>query len=235
MTIDFDIGGGLIRSLELMGEAAADIGKPLRQWAADKRKDAKARIESGEGMPPLSPATLEKRQRTGTSKITKHGNIRAGYSKYLDREAKRMRGLIAWAQNRYLGLGRFAMPADIKAKAARWQKRLENLNKQIARAQDTEYQDRKIGKTVFDRKGTKRLAKLPGSIRTWVKAGKDGRGSAVVYSRAGIIGKIHNDGGPAGNGAQIPACNYLRVTSKDVDNLTKRLVEHGVTVLEERR
>lgn len=235
MTIDFDIGGGLIRSLELMGEAAADIGKPLRKWAADKRKDAKARIESEEGMPPLSPATLEKRQRTGTSKIAKHGNIRVGYSKYLDREAARMRGLIAWSKRRYLGLGRFAMPADIQAKVARWSKRLDNLNKQIVRAQDTEYQDRKIGKTVFDRKGTKMLPRLPGSIKTWVKAGKDGRGSAVVYSRAGIIGKIHNDGGPAGNGAQIPARRFLELTSKDVDSLTKHLVEHGVTVLEERR
>jgi hypothetical protein len=129
--LEFHLEGGLIESLELMGERAADPGPPLRKWGTYKRKEVKALIQSEEGFAPLASSTLLKRQRSRTGRVTRHGHLRSAYAKRLDARSKRIQGLIAWSQRRYLGLGRVLGPsAGIQKKVARWQKELEAINPQ---------------------------------------------------------------------------------------------------------
>lgn len=226
MMIGFELEGGLIESFEAMTERAEDLGPPCRAWGAYKRKEVKARIEAVSL--PLAESTLQKRRQTGTSTVTKHGEIRASAARRLDARGKRIDGLLAFYRKKYL----VHTPWDVQQKIDRLQKQRAAINRALVRSQETGYAERRIGKTLAERKGEKRFPKLASTIRMQVVA-KGGAAHVVVRSTAGVIGKVQNDGGAVGNGASVPATNFMSLTSTDVEVFKRLLIEHGIGVLTE--
>lgn len=220
---------GLVHTLELGVERIEDLKPPLREMGAVLRKEAKEMIRTGQGLPPLAPATLARRLQTGTSRITKHGDLRASYAVAIDRQSKRLFGLEKWAKNRYFGIGKYALPDDVKVKLARHRAKLEKLNKQLVRAQEQGYQERKTGKSVAKRRGTTRLGqRFAASISTKVLV-HGASGTLIVYSKI-KWSAVQNDGGAVGNGATVPACHFLVLRREHLDRFAHILVKHGLGV-----
>lgn len=250
MKIGFALEGGLLESLDIAEVRAEDLGPPCRAWGAYKRKQVKEKINSGEGIPPLAESTLEKRRSTGTSTVTRQGKLRTGAARRLDAKGKRIDGLIKHYEESFgqrqtaagVGLARrsggtgaiTALPPDVQRKVDRLRKQRAAINRQLVKSQETAYADRKIGKTVAEKKGEKRFPKLAATIRAEVEA-KGTRASVTVRSAAGIIGKVQNEGGPVGNGAEVPETDFLVLTSKDVEVFAEKLIDHGVSVFKEER
>lgn len=228
MNITFDLGGGLLESLEILEDRVNDIGPPLRRWGAWKRGLVKDLIASGQ-FAPLAASTLRKRLNTKTGRITKHGTIRASYLKRLDARTKRIKGLIAWAERKNQ-LHR----ASIQKKIASWKKQLESLDRQLRKAQESTFSDRSSGKSVADVKGTTPFPKLGTTIRMKVTA-KGAQGACAVGSAAGVIGKIHNEGGTAGHGAVEPPRTFLKLTAQDIKEAKRLLVMYGIAPFTEAR
>lgn len=228
MKLDFELEGGLMQSLEVLATRAEDLKAPCAKWGGYKRKQVKEKIESGEGMPPLAESTLKKRRRTGTSAITRHGELRAGVARRLDARGKRIDGLLQFYRERYTTY----VPLDVQQKVARLQARRESINRGLVKAQETAYADRKIGRTQLEARGDKRFPKLASTIRMKVIA-KGTSGTVIVRCAAGVIGKTHNEGGPVGNGAEVPSTSFIVLTSKDIEVFKRLLIDHGVSVLSE--
>ena len=83
-----------------------------------------------------------------------HGALRVSLADKLDRQSKRLVALEAWAKKRYYGFGKYVMPADVVKKLARHRAKLERLNKQITKINETDYAERKGSKSVAARRGT---------------------------------------------------------------------------------
>lgn len=248
MKIGFELQGGLLETLDIAEARAEDLGPPCREWGARKRKRVKEAINSGEGLPPLAESTLAKRRRTGTSQITRHGHLRAGVARRLDARGKRIDGLIRHYEESFgrrhaaagVGLARrrggtgavTVLPPDVQKKVDRLRAQREAINRQIVRAQETHYADRKIGKTLLEKKGDKRFPKLASTIRMTVVA-KGAQGTVIVRCAAGIIGKVQNEGGPVGNGAEVPETDFLVLTSEDIEDFKGLLIKHGISIFEE--
>lgn len=247
MKINFTLGGGLLETLDIAETRAEDLGPPCRSWGGYKRAQVKAKIESGD-LPPLAESTLQKRRRTGTSKITRQGHLRAGVARRLDARRARIDGLIRHYEESFgqrqtaagVGLARrrggtgaiTALPPDVQKKVDRLRAAREAINRQLVKAQETSYADRKTGKTVADKKGDKRFPKLGSTIRMQVVA-KGASGTVVVRCSAGVIGKVQNEGGPVGNGAEVPPTDFLVLTSEDIEVFKAKLIKHGISIFEE--
>jgi len=119
--------GDLERPIEALEELLNDP-KTVRPFAQRLRDRAKAHIasEGGGTWPPFAESTLKKRQRTGTSAITKHGQIRAA-------EIRRIEGQIGKLQKKAQQGG---WGAQERKKLARLQRRLEYLVKLKARPEE---------------------------------------------------------------------------------------------------
>lgn len=232
MKMDFQLEGGLMQTLEVLAARAEDLAKPCAKWGGYKRKQVKELISSGEGMPPLAESTLEKRRRTRTGRITKHGEIRASAARRLDARGKRISGLLKHYEAKYFGLGKFLIPKDVQAKIERLQAQRASINRAIRKAQDTAVADRRSGKTVLEKKGDKRFPKLAQTIRMKVIA-KGTSGTVIVRCSAGVIGKVQNEGGAVGNGAEVPETDFLVLTGADIEVFKRILIEHGVAVFQE--
>lgn len=212
--------------LEERFRAAAQRGynlAPLLNSVGKEWKDeAREKIRSGEGMPPLAPATLEKRQHTGTSLVTKHGQLRRGRARAIDNEIARIKGLLTHYEKRWFGLGTLAVPADVRQKVEGMRRRLAALNKQLSRSQESEYAERKIGKTVADKRGTTRLGqRFISSL--FLKVERRGRDWALLVASFIAWSEAQNAGATVGHGAVIPPTWFLKLTQEKVDYLAKRI------------
>lgn len=136
------------------------------------RVDTKERIRRGDGYPPLAPSTLAKRAHTGTSLVTKHGELRKAKAEQIEHMVKRLQGYIAWTQNRYLGLGRFMkVPRAAEKKIRSWQRQLEKLNRALVKAQETSYAERRTGRSIYERHQAQNrplLGRVPDTIHSLV-------------------------------------------------------------------
>ena len=135
--------------------------------------------------------------------------------------------LEAWAKKRYYGFGKYVMPADVVKKLARHRAKLERLNKQITKINETDYAERKGSKSVAARRGTTRLgARFASSIKAKVLVrGSDGM--LVVFSRIPWSG-VQNDGGTVGHGSVVPASKFLVLRQDHLDRFARILVKHGL-------
>ena len=226
--LKFDIDG-LQETIRLSEQqiTGARLKKPLSALGKVLRTDTKARIASGDGYPPLAENTVTKRQRTGTSLITKHGGVRKIKEANIERTVKRLQGYIAWTKNRYFGLGRFLkMPAAAEKKIKRWQRQLEQLNAALVRAQDTAYVDRKIGKTVHEKASGRLLGRIPDTIHFLVQVGDTG-GVLFLRSRwrkqAAVRAHDQGDG-------HVPRRQIFKLTTEHIRKFRVILVEHGLAV-----
>jgi hypothetical protein len=205
------------------------LKKPLSKMGKILREDTKARIAAAEDYPPLAPSTIAHREHTGTSLVNKRGEIRASQQKRIERTAKRLRGYIAWTQNRYLGLGKYlGVPESAKKRIVRWQKQLAALDRQMRAAQDTWYEDRKIGKRLSERWARRPLlGRLPGTIR-FIMDLTDHGGAVLVNSRwkrqAAVRAHDQGDG-------HVPKRQVFKLLRKHIDQFRRLLIEHGIGVI----
>lgn len=108
---------------------------------------------------------------------------------------------------------------------AGWQGHAHDLSKYVVQRKN------QFGKTALETKGDKRFPKLASTIRVSVIA-KGTSGTVIVRCAAGIIGKVQNEGGPVGNGAEVPETDFLVLTSADIEVFKGMLIRHGVSVFE---
>ncbi len=209
------------------GRRGYDLAPLLKDVGKVWKDEAREKIRTGEGMPPLSPATIEKRQHTGTSLITKHGDVRASRAREIESNVKRLQGSLAWANRRYFGLGRFVgMPEKMRKRVARWQRELASLNRQLAKAQEGQYAERKTGKSVADR-----WSKRGGGFRLgqrfisslYLKVERHGQDWALLVASYIAWSDAQNKGGTVGHGSVLPPTYFLVLTAAKVDYLTRRL------------
>lgn len=208
------------------GARGYDLSPLLKSVGKEWKDEAKEKIRSGQGMPALSPATLEKRQHTGTSLVTKFGELRAGRAKRIDNEIARIKGLLAHYEKRWFGAGTLFVPPDVMQKNIALRKRLERLNRQVAGSQQTEYADRKTGKSVADvwerRGGGFRLGqRFVSSL--YLKVEQQGQNWALLVASQIKWSEAQNAGATVGNGATLPPSNFLVLTQEKINYLSRRL------------
>lgn len=213
MKIDMD---GLQRALEDAVRRGQNLEPPMKAWAREKRQDIREIIDSGRGMPPLSPRTLENYATTGTSKITKRGaNVRASYARRLDAEGKRLKALEEFAIKKY---GR--VPSGIQKKIDNYHVRLARLGEQVEKAREKAPSERSSGKSQAERgKGGKLLGKVPQTL--YGKTVKQGQHFAVIVGSKWRIDGVHNDGD-----AHVPKREHVFLTGGDVESLKRKITGH---------
>lgn len=205
-------------------KALSSLGKVLRT-------DTKARVRAGEGYPGLAPSTLEKRAHTGTSLVTKHGEVRKEHAAAIEARVKRLQGYVAWTRKRYLGLGRFMkVPASAQRKIERWQRQLASLNKALIKAQETEYSERKTGKSIYERQHAQNrplLGRIPDTIHSVVHVEGNG-GLLWIRSRwkkqAAV--KAHDEGD-----GHVPQRKIFVLAREHIAKFRASLIEHGIGVI----
>lgn len=212
-----------------------DLGPLLRSVGKEWKDEAREKIKSGDGMPPLAPATLEKRRHTGTSLVTKFGELRKGRARRLDNESKRIQGLLAHYEKRWLGAGTLFVPRDVLDKVEALKKRLANINKQLVRAQESEYALRKTGKSVADRweargGGIRLGQRFIGAF--FLKAERRGQDWGLLVANHIAWSGVHNDGGSVGHGSVIPPAHFLVLTPQKLNHLATRLASYLVEPLQ---
>lgn len=276
MKLGFQISGGIFETLDILD--GQDLGPPCREWGKWKREAVKAKIESGDGIPPLAESTLEKRRRTRTGRFTQRGQLRTSYAKRLDNEKKRLDGLVKFYETKYSARSAAAsvgvakpqaavLPPDVQQKVERYKARRQQIDAALQKFRADagkiavtrkEYNammkraniraaagltgveqhdlskyviaksaDQKYGKTRADKLGDKRFPRLASTIRMKVIA-KGNTGTVIVRCAAGVVGLVHNDGGPVGNSASVPATHFIALTGPDIEEFKRILVRHGV-------
>jgi hypothetical protein len=209
--------GDLRRTIEDMGKVVEDP-KVLAPFAKRLREKAKVWVESqGEGAwAPFAESTQYKREHTGTSNITRAGNIRAKKLRWAE---ARIKSLIAKTQKRGW------TDADRK-RVARLRKRVATLRGQTATTQTKAPAKRKIGKTVAET--TKMMPRMASTIRAKVLR-VEGGAEVRVNSRAGIVGAAHQEGlGRTPKRVVIP-----EPTDDDLDFAMDLIEEAAAAMIEE--
>jgi len=135
----------LFAALREAHDRQGDLSGVLRVHGREMRQEAREVIDSGEGMPPLAASTLEKRLHMGRGQITQQGKVRASVAQQLKRHTDRLAALKKWSDQRYLGLGRHLMPADVRQKLDRLEQRTERLARQAQKAATLNYTARTSG------------------------------------------------------------------------------------------
>lgn len=151
---------------------------------------------------PWSKSTREKYEHTGTSRITKEGNVRG------DRIARLAKAINATKK----AAEKEGFTPKLRAKMARLLKQVDTLAKAERKTQGKAYEKRGIGKSLASQR--KLLGRLPGSVRFKLKEGGVFRG----YSKAGELAAIHNEGG-----GKNPKREFVRVTEPQLDHLVTLL------------
>lgn len=216
LKIDMD---GLQRTLQDAMRRGQDLQPSLKVWAREKRLEIRETIDSGRGMPPLSPRTLQNYATTGTSKITKRGaNVRASYARKLEAEGKKLKGLEAYSIKRW---GR--VPDGIQRKIDNYNIRLAKLGEQVEKARGKDASERKGGKSQAERgKGGKLLGQVPQTL--FGATAKNGLHAIVVVGSKWKKDGIHNDGD-----AHVPKREHITLTGRDVERVkslvTQRCIE----------
>jgi hypothetical protein len=137
-------------------------------------------------------------------------------------------GKIAVSRREYNAMKR----ANIRAEAglSGWAGHEHDLSKYVI----AKTAEQKYGKTRADKLGDKRFPKLASTIRMKVIA-KGNSGTVIVRCAAGVVGLVHNDGGPVGNSASVPATHFLMITGPDIEDFKRILVKHGVVHFQEEK
>lgn len=169
-------------SLEQMAAVLED--KTVLTPFAQRLKERAKRFVEGQGegsWPPFAKATQEKRENTGTSAITKHGDIRAS-------KVRRIQSRIKALQKRTHARG---MTDRDRKNIQVLRDQVTKLQIQESKAQGKTYSKRKTGKSVAETR--KMMPRMPGTIRTKAQVTKNGA-EVVVYSKAGLVGAAHHYG-----------------------------------------
>lgn len=126
-----------------------------------------------------------------------------------------------------------AQAAKLKAAIDQKKQAIAKLRPQLSKAAKGDIRRRgKLAST----KQRRMLGKIGQSVGAHVQADGKSRGFLVILDRlqTPILGKVHNDGGPAGKGSQMPMRKHLELTPKNVGRLKEILIAHGLAPLQGR-
>ena len=207
--------GDVRASIRALKERLANPAPVLRELARKVTADVRANIKAGgTGWPPYAESTRKRLEATGTSQVSAKGTIRADRVKRtlkqlgrIEKQAKKT----GWTPDlstkvdklrKRLGSYRKAEAAAARRgeRAAKAEQTIESLRSGPLTAKESRRADRAkatLVDTKKDRLGKRQAAnhpllnRIPGTIRS--KLIDDGR-TLYVYSRAGIVGAIHNVG-----------------------------------------
>ena len=141
---------GLLQTLDLTLDRIEDLKPVLRAEGKALRADIKATFDQqGPGWPGLAESTIEKREHTGTSQITKFGKVRASSAAAMERRLKSLQIQYARAMSSPL-TWRGAQRSRIREKLEKHKRAMENLQARIEKSKTRAYADRRTGKSVAE-------------------------------------------------------------------------------------
>ena len=247
VTAELDTSG-LRRKMGNLIRAARNTPKILRLLGNEVRVDSKERFaQEGPGWPPLAKSTIERLQQTRTSAVTAQGKVRASYARAAEK------GLLARAKR---GLGTYTSVDELRrlAQGGGLGFTLERQGQLNLRTEEREGQMHQVvegrqgsraisrlrkaleqheGKNTFERREGKRaiethrlLGKLAGANKMDIQ-GSSATIHNVAKNKSGQkFSGIHNDGGTAGHGAQIPERKFLELSAGALDRGVDRVEEY---------
>lgn len=210
---------GPLERLRKMAAHAQDLQPLYKRWGGYLRKEAKDRIESGQGFSPLAESTQKRLQHTRKSAITTQGNVRQSYAKrlavQLNRQVKRDKldeGVLDDLKDLVRG-GRQALTMDLSDRRA---KALVRLQQQLKQAQ--------AGQRVGGNRRQSEHHHILGKLGNSLKA-QGTKTEAIAESRI-PWSQVHNEGGTVGHGAQVPARPFLLLTAESKRTLAQMAVQY---------
>lgn len=190
--------GGIIREI---AERVCDAKPVLRQWGAYLRAAARAKIEAGEGMPPLAASTAAKYAAQGTAAVTQQGKVRSSYARQLDQKLRRKGSDDARAELRRLVSG----GSLGKGAAVSGNRTVDRLRRRLQSAAAA----KSIGARVATGKTKLERHKLLGAVAGAFKV--IARGLCVVVEDQVPYSGVLSKGGRVGNKAQIPERDFTSI------------------------
>lgn len=216
--------GGVIRRYEVMLERLQDLKPVLREAGKSIREESKKRFAE-QRFAPLAASTLERLQHI--SKVTSRGTIRKSYYKKLR---------IALGQQARAGKASFTARQELdrlfhgggldenleQPTAERQASRaLQRLRRGLQRHQERRAAGKSLRPKVRDKTKVEEGHRILGRLVSSLGATVDPE-NVTVASRVGWAG-IHNRGGTAGHGAQIPKRTFLELTRQIVEAFVQSL------------
>ena len=185
-------------------ERVRDVKSVLRQWGAYLRAAARAKIEAGEGMPPIAASTAAKYAAQGTASVTRQGKVRASYARQLDQKLRRKGSDDARAELRRL-LSGGSLGKDAAVSGNRTVDRLRRRLQTAAAAKSIGARVA-MGKKKLERH--KLLGAVAGAFKVIAKGIRVVVEDQVPYS--GVLSK----GGRVGNNAQLPERDFTNIGAR---------------------
>lgn len=190
--------GSLFRELIARAREARPV---LRQWGAYLKAGAKA--DFAEKAPPLAASTLKKQASTYTGAVTKQATIRSSAARKLDATLKRKGSEAAREDLRRLLAGDMSRGTTGNRTVDRLRRRLETAKRAKAAGMNIA-----SGKSKLDRSGGERGGKMGKAFKAIIRRFSVIVENSVKYSR------VHDEGGTVGNGANLPAWNFMNISAK---------------------
>lgn len=228
LTLVIDTSSGR-RRIELLVRALTDLRPPLRAFGAYLRAKFKGRFDAeGPGWPPLAQSTGHELIHRFTGKVTAAGRLRetsrlkrlrAQLQRDVRKERLDARVLTAFElATRSTGGGALGAAVRLYVGSQRYAGELRRIAKALDRAHE--------GKRGRSARAITRHRRLLGKLRSTIKARLEDGGLRVgsFIEWAGV----HNEGGPVGHGATVPARTFAELEDDDVDVFGKLLLERGI-------
>ena len=232
LTLAIDTSSGR-RRIELLVRALTDLRPPLRSLGAYLRAKFTGRFDAeGPGWPPLAQSTGHELIHRFTGKVTAAGRLRetsrlkrlrAQLQRDVRRERLDARVLTAFElATRSTGGGALGAAIRLHVDGQRYAGELRSLTKALDRAHD--------GRRSRRARAISRHHRLLGKLRSTIKARLEDGGIRVgsFIDWAGV----HNEGGPVGHGATVPARTFAELEDDDVDVFAKLLLDRGIRSVE---
>lgn len=236
LSVSVDISD-VMAGLDALEEHLEHPEAVMRKFAPGYRASVKATLaQGGIGSIPYAASTRARMEATGTSQVSARGTIRADRVKrtmgMLNRHAKKLDSegwSPDWQAKQDQLTKRVAGYEKAEGRAERAEERRKKLKKDVTDKRSALSQSgagakefyawekqqkkldaanqRKIGKRKAELR-THPLQYMGGTVRS--KISTEGESPVLtVYSRAGVIGKVQDEGGPVGNNAAVPKRAYI--------------------------
>jgi phage gpG-like protein len=219
------------RRVEVLVGALTDLRQPLRSFGGYLRAKFKEHFAAeGPGWAPLAQSTAHRMIHSYTGRVTRGGRLREtpGLKRLraqLKRDVVAGRVDIAafWAlksATRSTGGGQLgeAIRFHLQGKGRKYERTLQRAAKDLDRAHAGKRQKQQRAIT----KHTHLLGKLASTIKAQLQ------GSTLVVGSFVPWAGVHNEGGPVGHGAMVPARTFASLEPDDVDMFTKMLIARAI-------
>lgn len=214
------------RKFKLLVDASKDLSPALKQFGKYLRNRTAERFKNeGPGWPKLADSTRERLEHTRTARITTQGTIRKSALKVLEHRIRKdiRKGTASRAARAELNVlskrdartQKIALRLLGQGTIGKTAKAVANLERDVERHGSKSDKQKRGGKRQSDKH--KLLGRLAATIRSRVS-----KHQLIVESIVPWAG-VHNDGGAAGRGSQIPKREFLKLEEGDVRVLAQLL------------